>query len=850
MQSSEHRIYHQLPNIENPHQQSMSLTSTIDSRQRPQRNTTSTSDNISNFNLSPQKRLAPNLTSSSSGGVSSSSSQRSLNLLNSSNNQQQQQFHTIQHAELLSHLTMNINNKEKPKQFDTTNNYNHHHQQYKQQLSVPPPKSIDQYQRQQYYSSSRAISDPSDASRLLLLHSNNKNNTYRATSYNNHHLRQSLLPLSATHYRLVDNILDNNHQQNSVVVGNNNHHYSQHSAGNISRYSNISSSLSSTRHQTPVIGTTNSSIDTQYNSRSTSNINNPINQLGVVAANQPISLNLISNQQQRSPLSIENNPDGENHHYQRQNRYNSISANNMLDHINPLKKLSVDLLKTYKHINELYFSNNNNNKDDNIINPLSSNNNKNQQAIIESNLNGVDCNNTTTTTSSTGVDNDLLNSYSTKNNNNNSNSNSRPGTGHLQTKNLNHQLQSYLSLDGGYHHSLKMIDDQLTNPLDDDLLYPQVHHLAPALYNAITKTTYSNNNISRATKTTNDILGNNQKQLFNYGYDDENHDYIIKPNEIFFERYEIDSLIGKGSFGQVVKAYDHLGHCPVAIKIIKNKKAFHDQAHIEVKLLKLIQKYQDDNKFLQAGKENIVKLKSHFIWRNHLCLVFELLSYNLYDLLKNTRYNGVSLKLTRKFAQQILLALQYLSRPELNIIHCDLKPENILLCNPRRSAIKIIDFGSSCQLGHRIYQYIQSRFYRSFEVLIGIPYGHPIDMWSLGCILVELHTGEPLFNGCNEIDQVNKIVETLGMPPASLLDRGYKTGKYFVKIQNQTGGSYYLVRKHKKSRVVSILYYCNFIRYIHVDDNNNIFTYIFLFNLNADSNIYHQGLENSIIFWE
>lgn len=51
----------------------------------------------------------------------------------------------------------------------------------------------------------------------------------------------------------------------------------------------------------------------------------------------------------------------------------------------------------------------------------------------------------------------------------------------------------------------------------------------------------------------------------------------------------------------------------------------------------------------------------------------------------------------------------------------------------------------------QIYQYIQSRFYRSPEVLLGIPYDLAIDMWSLGCILVEMHTGEPLFSGTNEV---------------------------------------------------------------------------------------------------
>lgn len=98
----------------------------------------------------------------------------------------------------------------------------------------------------------------------------------------------------------------------------------------------------------------------------------------------------------------------------------------------------------------------------------------------------------------------------------------------------------------------------------------------------------------------------------------------------------------------------------------------------------------------------LVHLKRHFMFRNHLCLVFEMLSYNLYDLLRNTNFRGVSLNLTRKFAQQLCTALLFLATPELSIIHCDLKPENILLCNPKRSAIKIVDFGSSCQLGQRV----------------------------------------------------------------------------------------------------------------------------------------------------
>ncbi|CAJ0566969.1 unnamed protein product, partial [Mesorhabditis spiculigera] len=271
----------------------------------------------------------------------------------------------------------------------------------------------------------------------------------------------------------------------------------------------------------------------------------------------------------------------------------------------------------------------------------------------------------------------------------------------------------------------------------------------------------------------------------NDGYDDVNFDYIVKEGEFFNNRYLIMGPIGKGSFGQVTKAYDKVEKEYVAIKIIKNKKTFFDQAQIEIRLLEMMNRHDSE------GKYNIVQLKSHFVHRNHLCLVFELLSYNLYDLLLNTNFRGVSLNLTRKFGQQLAKTLLFLSTPDLSIIHCDLKPENVLLCNPKRSAIKIIDFGSSCQTGHRIYQYIQSRFYRSPEILLGIAYDTKIDMWSLGCILVEMHTGEPLFAGSSELDQMMKIVEVLGMPPKEMLDQGPKTKKYFDKTED---GVYYCKR--------------------------------------------------------
>jgi len=102
---------------------------------------------------------------------------------------------------------------------------------------------------------------------------------------------------------------------------------------------------------------------------------------------------------------------------------------------------------------------------------------------------------------------------------------------------------------------------------------------------------------------------------------------------------------------------------------------------------------------------------------------------------------------------------------KLKIIHCDLKPENIILKNPNRTAIKIIDFGSSCFEKEKIYTYIQSRFYRAPEIILGIPYTFAIDMWSFGCILFELCKGFPLFCSENEAEHIQCVMEIRGVPP-------------------------------------------------------------------------------------
>ncbi|MBA0554978.1 hypothetical protein Golob_014048, partial [Gossypium lobatum] len=161
----------------------------------------------------------------------------------------------------------------------------------------------------------------------------------------------------------------------------------------------------------------------------------------------------------------------------------------------------------------------------------------------------------------------------------------------------------------------------------------------------------------------------------------------MKPSEVNvyscfndFCRYIVKNVLGHGTFGQVAKCWVPETSSFVAVKIIKNQPAYYRQALVEVSVLTTLKKKYDPE-----DKHHIVRIYDYFILRG-------------LTLLKDA-----------------------------GIIHCDLKPENILLCTSVKPAeIKIIDFGSACMEDWTVYSYIQSRYYRSPEVLLG--YQHPFDM--------------------------------------------------------------------------------------------------------------------------
>ncbi|CAF0938845.1 unnamed protein product, partial [Brachionus calyciflorus] len=254
-------------------------------------------------------------------------------------------------------------------------------------------------------------------------------------------------------------------------------------------------------------------------------------------------------------------------------------------------------------------------------------------------------------------------------------------------------------------------------------------------------------------------------------YDDENGAYIKVNKDHVAYRYEVIETLGKGSFGQVLKCFDHKRKEHVAVKIIRSKKRFQQQGMVEVNILQHLKNLDHDNGI------NVVHMKEYFYFRNHLCISFEILGINLYELIKKNNYQGFSIHLVRRFAYSILQCMKVMYRE--NIIHCDMKPENILLRQKGSSAIKVIDFGSGCFETQRIYTYIQSRFYRAPEIILGIPYTTAIDMWSFGCILVELFTGYPIFPGENEAEQLAMIMEVIDLPPAHILAEASRRKLFF-----------------------------------------------------------------------
>ncbi|XP_020599894.1 uncharacterized protein LOC110039236 [Phalaenopsis equestris] len=258
---------------------------------------------------------------------------------------------------------------------------------------------------------------------------------------------------------------------------------------------------------------------------------------------------------------------------------------------------------------------------------------------------------------------------------------------------------------------------------------------------------------------------------------EENKDFQIVLNSVVAGRYYLTEYLGSAAFSKVVQAHDLYTGADVCLKIIKNDKDFFDQSLDEIKLLKYV------NKNDPADQRHLLRLYDYFYYKEHLFIVCELLRANLYEFQKFNQDSGGDVYFTlhriQAIARQCLEALEFLHH--LEIIHCDLKPENILIKSYSKCEVKVIDLGSSCFLTDQLCIYVQSRSYRAPEVILGLPYDEKIDLWSLGCVLAELYTGDVLFLNDSLVMMLARMVGIFGPFDTDMLNNGQEAHKYFTE---------------------------------------------------------------------
>lgn len=259
---------------------------------------------------------------------------------------------------------------------------------------------------------------------------------------------------------------------------------------------------------------------------------------------------------------------------------------------------------------------------------------------------------------------------------------------------------------------------------------------------------------------------------------EEEKELPISVDSIVAGRYQMLQYLDSAAFSRTVRCMDLHEDREVCLKIIRNSKDFFDQSIDEIKLLKLINSSGDT-------EENcVVKMYDFFYYKEHMCIVTELLRDNLYRFSKYNRDEETELYFTlprlQATARQVLTGLRFLH--SLGLIHSDLKPENILIQSYSRCAVKIIDFGSSCFLTDNLSSYVQSRCYRAPEVILGCKYDSGIDIWSLGAILAELATGNVLFENNSIPQMLASICSVCNELPSKLLHEGRNTHHYVTKF--------------------------------------------------------------------
>jgi serine/threonine protein kinase len=212
-------------------------------------------------------------------------------------------------------------------------------------------------------------------------------------------------------------------------------------------------------------------------------------------------------------------------------------------------------------------------------------------------------------------------------------------------------------------------------------------------------------------------------------------------------KYILGSLIGSGTYGEVYEAVDAETKERVALKRIKlnEKEGMPGTALREISILK------------RLSHRNIIPIRTIIHTDTLLTMVFPFIDYELKKYISLHADENIM-----GLINQLICGVHYLHG--VNVIHRDLKPQNILVS--RDGVLKIADFGLSRSLEIRVPPYsseVVTLWYRPPELLMGsTSYKFHVDIWSLGCIIYEMITLEPLFPGENKENQLAIIRQKAG----------------------------------------------------------------------------------------
>lgn len=203
----------------------------------------------------------------------------------------------------------------------------------------------------------------------------------------------------------------------------------------------------------------------------------------------------------------------------------------------------------------------------------------------------------------------------------------------------------------------------------------------------------------------------------------------------------------------------------------------------------------------------------------HLRIVMEPMQQNLYTLMKSRGYQLFSSITLKSIISQLLAGIRHIHRN--NFFHRDIKPENIFISHTSyffggsyqvpsershdRFIVKLGDYGLARNIENQnsYTSYVSTRWYRSPEILLRMGYySLPIDIWAFGCVICEIANFRPLFPGEDELDQISRILKTLGSP----------TPKNRVSVSpnniNAIGGSWELSKFLFAKQGISFKYSC------------------------------------------